>query len=215
MVAVAFDRVCARGLLKMYGRTKAVAGIDLELPAGVVTVIEGPNGSGKSTLLAMLALLARPTRGEVLFGKEDAFRSRRSLRSHVGILAHSAMLYPDLTGLENLSFFADLAGLNAQRIEQSTERFGIGAFGKRPVRTYSRGQLQRVALARSLLSQPTFVLLDEPSTGLDVAGVEQLVEVVRAERARGAIVAVVTHDRRFAEQVADIRLQLKQGRLVS
>ncbi|HJK91412.1 MAG TPA: heme ABC exporter ATP-binding protein CcmA [Polyangiaceae bacterium LLY-WYZ-15_(1-7)] len=211
----AFDTVRARGLVKLYGRTRALAGVDLTLEAGRVTVVEGPNGSGKSTLLHLLALLAQPTDGELRFGELRAPKQARRIRRHVGVLTHASMLYPDLDGAENLQFYAELHGLPhpAARVKELRERFDIGPFGERPVRTYSRGQLQRVALARALVAEPDLLLLDEPSTGLDVAGVARLVEVVKEERARGAIVALITHDRELADQVADARLRLRRGRV--
>ncbi|MBX3246300.1 MAG: ABC transporter ATP-binding protein [Myxococcales bacterium] len=213
---VAFDRVRAAGLVKLYGRTRALAGVSLELHAGEVTVIEGPNGSGKSTLLQILALTAKPTDGTLTFGELDARRHASTLRRHLGVVAHASMLYPDLTGRENVRLYAALFGLErpGARAAELFERFAIGSFGDRPVRTYSRGQLQRVSLARALVADPTLLLLDEPSTGLDVAGVARLEEVVHAERARGAIVVLVTHDGGLAARVASRRVALQGGRLV-
>jgi len=215
--ALDFDAVTARGLVKVYGPTRALAGVDVTLAAGRVTAIEGPNGSGKSTLLALLALLARPTRGTLRFGTHDAAHAGPSLRARIGVLAHAAMLYPDLTGRENLSLFADLYGLGDRgaRIGAVLERFEIGAFVERPVRTYSRGQLQRVALARALVHAPRLLLLDEPSTGLDAPATERLARAVDAERARGTIVALVTHDAPLAERLADVRVRLERGRVVA
>jgi heme exporter protein A len=213
-VSLDFTRVEARGLVKMYGATRALAGVDLVLEAGAVTVIEGPNGAGKSTLLELLSLLSRPTRGSLRFGEHDAFSERERLRGSLGVLAHAAMLYPDLSGQENLQLFARMYGLGHARIAQLGERFEITGFWQRPARTYSRGQLQRVALARALLHEPRLILLDEPSTGLDVHSSEQLVEAVKAERARGAIVALITHDAALVERIADVRVRLARGRVV-
>lgn len=206
-----YDHVRAEGLVKLYGRTRALAGVDLELHPGV-TVIEGPNGSGKSTLLQILALMARPTDGALRFGPHDARRHRHVLRRSIGVLAHASFLYPDLSGAENLRFFGGLAGVEDARVDTLRERFGIGRFGERPVRTYSRGQAQRVALARALLAQPRTLLLDEPSTGLDVAGVRRLREAIAHERDRGAIVVVITHDRAFAKALDATRVKLARGR---
>ena len=209
----AFDQVDASKLVKMFGVTRALAGVSLSLPAGCITVIEGPNGSGKSTLLAILAQLAQPTRGEVRYGK----LSHRSplLRRHIGVLAHAAMVYPDLTGRENLLFHARLHAIDdpARRIEELVERFEIGRFFDRPVRTYSRGQLQRVALARAVVHRPTLLLLDEPSTGLDHAGVTRLENAILDERTRGTILVLVTHDADLAGRVGDRRIRLDRGRL--
>ncbi|MCA9611211.1 MAG: ABC transporter ATP-binding protein [Sandaracinus sp.] len=212
-----FDRVHAESLVKLYGRTRALAGVSLELPAGEVTSIEGPNGSGKSTLLQLLALTAKPTDGKLRFGKLDASRDATTIRRHLGVLAHASMLYPDLSGRENVRLYAGLFGVDkpVERADALFERFGIGVFGDRPVRTYSRGQLQRVALARALVADPTLLLLDEPSTGLDVAGVERLEAVIREERERGAIVVLVTHDGELSSRVADRRIALRNGKVVT
>lgn len=218
-MTVDFDRVEARGLVKMYGSTRALSGVDVTLAAGAITVVEGPNGSGKSSLLAILAMLARPTRGDVRYGTfratERAIAPR--LRRQLGVLSHHAMVYPDLTGRENLRLFARLYEIDdaSPRIESLFERFEIGTFGDRPTRTYSRGQLQRIGLARAVLHTPKLLLLDEPSTGLDRRGVERLVAAVTQERARGAIVLIVTHDLELIEGVADRRVRLERGRVVA
>jgi len=208
-----FSAVHAQGLVKMFGPTRALSGVDLSLEAGLVTVVEGPNGSGKSTLLDILSLLSRPTRGSLHFGKFDAWRSRASLRGSLGVLAHAAMLYPDLSGRENLELFARMYRVDLKRVAEFGERFDATGFWQRPVRTYSRGQLQRVALARALVHSPRLILLDEPSTGLDVRATEQLVVAVQAERARGAIVALITHDQPLIERLADRRVRLVRGRV--
>ena len=124
------------------------------------------------------------------------------------------MVYPDLTGHENLALTARLYGLKEPQaaLAQIGARFELAGFMQRPARTYSRGQLQRLALARALLPAPRLLLLDEPSTGLDAAGTARLVDVMRQERARGAIVVLVTHDAALAESVADRRLALKGGK---
>ncbi len=213
-MAVAFAEVRVKKLVKLYGRTRALAGVSLTLPAGAVTVVEGPNGSGKSTLLHCLALLAKPTSGSIAFGTLDGRAHARQVRRHLGVLTHASMLYPDLTGRENLRFYAELHGVPTSRADELCARFEVGRFIDRAVRTYSRGQLQRVALARALVARPSLLLLDEPSTGLDTLGVQRLVEVVRAERDRGAVVVLVTHDDELSRQVADRRVLLRRGRLV-
>jgi heme exporter protein A len=209
-----FTTVEARGLVKVYGPTRALVGVDARFDAGVITVVEGPNGSGKSTLLNVLAQLVRPTRGEVRYG--DRTRGGSELRAQIGVLAHAAMIYPDLSGLENLRLYARLHELSdpEARVEALLERFEIGRFRDRPARTYSRGQLQRIALARALVHSPRLLLLDEPSTGLDVHGVERLVRAVEAERARGAIILLITHDPALADRLSERRIRLDRGRVV-
>lgn len=215
-VPLDFQRVTAKQLVKVYGATRALVGVDLTFEAGRVTVVEGPNGSGKSTLLAILAQLARPTRGQVLYGKVDGRRGGAALRARIGVLAHAAMVYPDLTGRENLELFASLHGVAVprRRVDTLVERFELGRFLDRTARTYSRGQLQRVALARALVHSPRLLLLDEPSTGLDERSVARLEDTVREEREAGAIVVLVTHDAALADRLGDARIRLDRGRVV-
>lgn len=210
-----FDRVEVKGLVKVYGATRALVGVDATFDAGAVTVVEGPNGSGKSTLLNILGQLVRPTRGEVRYG-DTGVQKGSELRAAIGILAHAAMTYPDLSARENLALYARLYALAdpTKIIDELVERFEIGRWGDRPARTYSRGQLQRLALARALMHRPRLLLLDEPSTGLDVRGVERLVTTVEAERARGAIVVLITHDPKLAADLADTTIKLSRGKVV-
>jgi ABC-type multidrug transport system ATPase subunit len=212
-VALDFDRIEVRDLVKLYGPTRALAGLTLDLEAGAITAIEGPNGSGKSTLLNVLALLSRPSRGTLRFGQHDP-RKHPSLRAQIGLVGHSAMVYPDLTGEENLTLTAKLYGLSPDAPSRRAleQRFELGPFMQRQARTYSRGQLQRLSLARALVHAPRLLLLDEPSTGLDTRGLLRLTEAMREERARGAIVVLVTHDAPLAEAVADRRVALERGR---
>lgn len=213
-----FERVEVTGLVKVYGATRALIGVEAAFDAGKVTVVEGPNGSGKTTLLNILAQLVRPTRGEVRYGRWTAETACAiDLRAAIGILAHAAMIYPDLSARENLALYIQLHGLSdpKEKLEAATERFGIGRWGERAARTYSRGQLQRLALARALMHSPRLLLLDEPSTGLDIRAVERLVRTVNEERERGAIVVLITHDPTLAEALADVRISLKRGRVVS
>lgn len=210
-----FEHVETRALSKVYGPTRALTGVDLRFERGQVTSVEGPNGSGKSTLLSLLGMLARPSKGEILFGERSVARSP-SLRAAVGVLGHAPMIYPDLNAHENLRLFAQLYGLSSisEKLAALSERFGLGSWADRPARTYSRGQLQRVALARSILHAPQLLLLDEPSTGLDVASVERLTAAVDAERARGVIIVLVTHDDPLRDRLADRRIKLAHGRVV-
>jgi len=198
---------------KTYRPVRALVGVSCGFDAGRVVVVRGPNGSGKSTLLAILGALVRPTSGRVAHG--ELGRSRAAIRRTLGRLGHDSLCYPDLTGRENIELAARLHGLEAAHAySRALERFDLAAFAERTVRTYSRGQRQRVALARALVHEPRLLLLDEPTTGLDVAGTARLIDVVRQEAARGVAVVVVTHDTAFEDAVASEVITLERGRLL-
>ncbi|MEZ4325214.1 MAG: ABC transporter ATP-binding protein [Polyangiales bacterium] len=206
------DAVCTEKLTKLYGTTRALLDLDARFEPGEVTVVSGPNGSGKSTLLSLLAQTARPTSGHIRY--DARLYDDATLRAAVGLVAHDALLYPDLTGVENLALYAALYSVRnvPTRVEELRERFGVGRFGERPVRTYSRGQLQRVALCRALLHAPRILLLDEPTNGLDADSIERLADAIAAERARSVVQVLVTHDSAFAERVGDTHIALRAGR---
>ena len=212
-----FAHVRAEELVKVWGATRALAGVTLTFEAGKVSVVEGPNGSGKTTLLGILAQLARPTRGRVLYGDIDGLRAGAIVRGRIGVLAHAAMIYPDLTGRENLELFASLYEVRSakKRVDALVDRFDLGRFVDRPARTYSRGQLQRASLARAIVHSPKLLLLDEPSTGLDQRSVERLVATIETERDAGTILVLVTHDPALADRVGDVRFELDRGRVVT
>jgi heme exporter protein A len=179
-----------------------------------VTAVLGPNGSGKSTLLSIAATLTRPTSGAISFG--DFGENRNAVREALGWLGHESLCYPDLTGRQNIELAATLRGRpGPAAFARMAERFELAAFASRPFRTYSRGQRQRVALARALVHDPTLVLLDEPTTGLDDAATRVLANVMKEEAARGAAVVLVTHDRGFADSMAQRLVFLERGRIVT
>lgn len=205
-------RVELRSVTKTYGPVRALVGVSARFEAGRVSMVVGPNGSGKSTLLAVVGTLARPSSGVVSHGALG--RTRSAVRAVLGWVGHDSLCYGDLTGRENIELAARLHGIDPRAAyEAARARFDLGAFAERPFRTYSRGQRQRVALARALVHRPRLLLLDEPTTGLDAAGVERLREVVRAEAEGGAVVVVVTHDEGFASAAGDARLALERGRV--
>jgi heme exporter protein A len=206
-------RVVARGVVKAYGSTMALRGVNATIDAGVLTLIEGSNGSGKSTLLGILGTVIRPTAGTVRY--DPLGEDRTEIRAAIGWLSHETLAYPDLSGRQNIELVARLHGLEpAEAWSRAEERFELGAFARRPVRTCSRGQRQRVALARALIHEPTLVLLDEPTAGLDKTGVARLVGVIAEEVSRGAAVAVVSHEPAVFRDQARARVVLERGRRV-
>jgi len=207
-------RVVGKGLIKAYGPTVALRGVNVTIELGKLLVIEGANGSGKSTLLGILGTVIKPTAGRVLY--EPLGDDLLAVRAEIGWVSHETMAYPDLSGRKNVELAARLVGLDANEAwTRAAARFELGAFAERPVRTYSRGQRQRIALARALTHEPSLVLLDEPTTGLDKAGVTRLLAVVDEEVARGAAVVVVSHEPELFRERAGARLVLDRGRVAT
>lgn len=205
--------VRARKVVKTFGATAALRGVDAELRAGVLTLIEGANGSGKTTLLKVLGSILTPTAGKVDY--EPASDDLMRIRSRIGWLSHEPLAYGDLSGRDNVVLAARLHGLDPRQAwEQVAERFGLGRFAERPLRTNSRGQRQRVALARALVHRPSLVLLDEPAAGLDRQGMHQLLSLVDEELARDTALAVVSHEQGLFDERAGARIVLERGKVV-
>jgi ABC-type multidrug transport system ATPase subunit len=176
----------ARGLERRYGAKRVLRGLDLDVARGDFTVVTGPNGSGKTTLLRLVAGLAAPTGGELTVDVD---------RAQLGFLGHEPLVYRELTAIENLALYARLYRVPEarERTGMLLERFGLWDARNERASTYSRGTLQRLALCRALLHEPSLLLLDEPYSGLDVEGVELLDRELAERRARATFL-VATHD---------------------
>lgn len=185
---------------KSFGPRRVLHQISLQAGGGEVAAIIGPNGSGKSTLLKIVAGLLRPGRGEValsLAGRNlDAAERRRA----VGYAAPDLALYPELTGIENLRFFAAVRGgtLSGEEAERRLEAVGLPGRGADRMAVYSSGMRQRLRLAFALLPAPPVLLLDEPSLALDASGADLVAGIVAAQRAAGGLTLLATNDRNEA-----------------
>lgn len=211
------QRVEVRGVRKVFGRHAALAGVDATFGCGEVALLMGPNGAGKSTLLSILATTSRPTAGDVRYGDTDHLSALDVFRHRIGLLTHAPLLYPDLSARENLRFFARLYGLVGGRdwVERWLAHVDLEAAATRPLRHLSHGMKQRVALGRALMHDPPLLLLDEPFTGLDRAGVDLLRrEIVRAKE-MDKVVVVVTHDVEAVDGLCDQLVVLRRGRTAS
>jgi ABC-type multidrug transport system ATPase subunit len=209
-----FDRVVVEKVSKIYGHERALAGVSLTLEPGKVTLLLGPNGAGKSTLIGVLSTLVRPTSGKVVFG--DNLAPER-VRGGIGLLAHDALVYGELTAVENLELYGALYDVadTKTRAAALLDEVGLDAKARaRAARTYSRGMLQRLALARALLPSPKLLLLDEPFTGLDRAGMRGLAAALGRARADGRIVVVTTHELEAVGGLCDQLAILRNGKLV-
>lgn len=191
----------------------------LVLQPGGVTALEGHNGAGKSTLLAMLALLARPDSGRIIYrGRRVDQTEVTTLRREITLVAQDSYLFN--TSVEkNVAYGLALRGQpRRQRLERAAralEDVGLAAFAGHRARTLSRGESQRVALARALVLQPLVLLLDEPFANLDPASAEVFEEVIRRQPAQGTAVILVSHDAGQARRLADRVLRLEGGRLAA
>jgi heme ABC exporter ATP-binding subunit CcmA len=187
--------LAARGLSRSFGRVRILQQLDLSLQAGEVLAVLGPNGAGKTTLLRLLAGLMRPSAGEVqvLGGRLTGASDQR--RSAIGFLSHQSLLYDDLTLEENLVFAARLHGVARPRQAAvvALRAAGLVERSAELPKKLSRGLLQRVAIARTLLHSPRILLLDEPFTGLDAAASERLRAELERRLQEGVGAVVVTH----------------------
>jgi ABC-type multidrug transport system ATPase subunit len=203
--------ISLENITKTYGPVRALIGVSCTFSAGTITTLRGPNGSGKSTLLTIIGTLTRATSGRIDHG--DLGRGSHAVRASLGWVGHESLCYPDLTGRQNIELAAALHGCTpGHAFAVATERFDLHVFADRPVRTYSRGQRQRIALARALVQAPRLLLLDEPTTGLDGPATQRLARVLREEAARGATVVLSTHDDAFAASIGGDLVALDRGR---
>jgi ABC-type multidrug transport system ATPase subunit len=190
----------ARALEKRYDDKRILRGVDLDVATDDFVLVTGPNGSGKTTLLRLCAGLAAPTRGELTVNVE---------RGSLGYLAHEPLVYRELTALENLDLYGRLYRVRERRERSGMllERFGLWEARHARAASFSRGMLQRLALCRTLLHEPSLLLLDEPYSGLDDEGVS-LLDRELAERAAQATFVVATHEPERLEHLASGRLAL-------
>jgi heme exporter protein A len=211
-----FDTVELVEVSRHFGRRRALSRVSLTLHAGDIVGLLGPNGAGKSTLLGVLATLVAPTSGGVTYGGRTVAELGPLLRHRIGVLAHELYLYPELSAQQNLTFFAELYGLDGHGIVPAAlERANLSDRAADEVGSFSRGMRQRLALERALLHQPRLVLLDEPFTGLDDRSVSAVSDRLRRLAADGAIVIVATHDLDVADGLVTRVALVRDGKLVA
>jgi heme exporter protein A len=183
--------------------------------AGDIVGLIGPNGAGKSTLIGLLATLMTPSAGEVTYGGRPAGAAGVRLRGRIGLLAHELFLYTELSARQNLSFYAELYGLEPRAVvDAALERAGLADRADDDVSGFSRGMRQRLALERALLHRPRLALFDEPFTGLDDRASTAISDRLRELAAGGAIVVVATHDLDIADGLVTRVALIKDGRLL-
>ena len=198
------------GLARHYGEREVLADVSLSLPEGQTLVVFGANGAGKTTLLRVLATLLRPHGGSVRVLGSRLPEEAWAVRGRIGLLAHEPLLYRELTARENLRLQARLHGIGFARVDELLELVQMDGRSQEPLRTLSRGMVQRVAVARAVLHDPQLLLLDEPHAHLDPAAVETLDALIGAPCGRTRVIC--SHDPGAGLAEADLVLGLRAGR---
>ncbi|WP_412676471.1 ABC transporter ATP-binding protein [Aneurinibacillus migulanus] len=202
-------------LTRRYGKFMSVNNVNLKVPQGEIYGFLGPNGAGKTTTIRMLLGLIKPTRGEIIiFGKELS-ENRIPILKRVGSLVESPSYYGHLSGRQNLKVLARLLQLPDKRIDEVLDLVRLTKNAQRPVKGYSLGMKQRLGIAAALISRPELLILDEPTNGLDPAGIQEIRElIIQMPKEYGVTVLISSHLLSEIEQVATYVGIIDQGKLV-
>ncbi|CAG7646468.1 ATP-binding cassette domain-containing protein [Actinacidiphila bryophytorum] len=211
--------VQARGLVKTFGRQRAVDGLDIDIPAGIVHGVLGPNGAGKTTLIRMLATLLRPDAGTARVFGHDVVREAEAVRRRISLTGQFASVDEDLTARENLVLLARLhghtSGAARRRADELLEGFGLTEAAGRLTRQLSGGMRRRLDIAASILVRPDLLFLDEPTTGLDPRSRSHVWDLVRRIVAEGTTVLLTTQYLDEADQLAHRIAVVDHGRVIA
>jgi len=204
-----------RELTRAFGARKALDSVTFEVPERAFLSVFGPNGAGKTTLVKVLTTLINPTSGDAKVLGLDVVSDAVELRKRIGLISHSPLLYPDLTAEENLLFFAEMYGIDAPRarVAELLEAVELDHRKLDLARTFSRGMLQRLSIARTLLHRPEVIFLDEPYSGLDPHAMDILDGLIAQVR-RDHTFVMISHDLDKGLELCSHALILAQGRVV-
>jgi ABC-2 type transport system ATP-binding protein len=209
----------AKGLVKVFGKKRAVDGVDLKVKKGTVYGFLGPNGAGKTTTVRMLATLLQPDAGQARILGYDLVKDADAVRHRVSLTGQFASLDEDLTGLENLIMIARLIGYTRKqarnRAKELLDTFGLEDAAKRQVKKYSGGMRRRIDIAASIIVTPKLLFLDEPTTGLDPRSRNQVWDIVRALTSTGTTVLLTTQYLDEADQLADRIAVIDDGKIIA
>lgn len=198
---------------------RAVDGVSMTAADGAITGVLGPNGAGKTTLLRMLATLIVPDRGRATIEGFDVVAERDKVRRLIGVLSDARGLYARLSARENIRYFAALYGVPSgvvdARIDRLLDSLGMGALAERPVQGFSQGERMKVAIARALVHDPSVIMLDEPTNGLDIMSVRALREQLRGLRAAGKCLLFSSHVMQEVAALCDRIVILGRGKVVA
>ena len=209
----------SQNLSRSFGTLKAVDNVCFDVHLGEVVGLLGPNGAGKTTTLRMLATLLKPSSGDALVGGYSVRDQPAAVKRSVGFVTSNTGLYGRLSARENLHYFGRLNGLEATGLEEAVHRvsrdFGLATFVDRRCSALSRGQAQRVSLARALLTDPEVLIVDEPTTGLDILAAQEVLAYFRMLADNGKAVLMSSHVMSEVELICDRVGVLHQGKLLA
>lgn len=205
--------ISVTGLTKNYGEITAIKGATFEVPIGTICGFVGPNGSGKTTTIRMLLSLITPSAGTGQILDQSIAHPERYL-ARVGAMIEGPAFYPALTGAENLRVLATLGGCDSERIPELLELVGLGERGGSKYKTYSLGMKQRLGIAAALLPEPKLLILDEPTNGLDPAGIQEIRDLLAKLAKDGVTVFVSSHLLSEIEMIAEYLVMLRNGEVI-
>jgi ABC-type multidrug transport system ATPase subunit len=204
--------ITVSNLIKQFGRFAALRGVTAEFSGGKLYAILGDNGAGKTTLLRTLAGLNRPSSGQATILGASKFHD---ICAQVGYMAHPSLLYDEMSGMENLEYFARLYGIISRtRCSEVIRAVGLDPGLARPVGQYSQGMRQRMSLARALLNDPKILLLDEPFSNVDLHSATEMVRLLAGLRDQGKTLFIVTHQAALLDGAADEFVWMEFGQIV-
>jgi heme ABC exporter ATP-binding subunit CcmA len=200
---------------KKFGHFKALDDITLEISEYDAVVILGPNGAGKTTLIKLISGQMKPTSGEILVFGFKPWKFNEEVRKRIGVVSHNFFLYEELTAYENLHFYGRMYEVNEleDRIDELLERMNLRGWKHVPVKSFSRGMKQRLSIARALIHNPDLLILDEPTTGLDVEGRKELVEYM-VEYRKDRTVLLATHNFDEAKRICEKAAIIYGGKIL-
>jgi ABC-type multidrug transport system ATPase subunit len=204
-----------RKLIAKYGKFVALKNIDAVFYPGKISILFGPNGAGKTTLLKLLATVMKPNAGSILYYGEDIVHMPQKYRSKLGFLSHDLMLYNNLTGAENISFWYSFYSnkKDNSEIDELLRTVGLENVKNKLVKSYSRGMKQRLSIARSMINKPQIIIWDEPFSGIDAFTAKIIGELLLNKKNEDAIIIITMHDLSAGYQLADMIYLLSNGRL--
>ena len=212
---MANDAIVAEELTYLYGELLAVDHIGFKVAQGEILGFLGPNGAGKTTTIKMLTGQLRPKGGRATLLGMDVTKNVERVQAEIGVCFEDTNLYEQMSAVENLKLFASLFGVSSFDAYALLRRVGLAGREKDRVEKYSKGMKQRLMVARSLVSRPQILFLDEPTAGLDPASAEAIRNIILEERERGATIFLTTHDMLEADKLSDRVAFMNQGKIVA